>query len=70
MCTFSESCGTILDTSLLEAYDILPNGTHGSWLGADVGRKHDKTALVTGTERDGVLYVTGAKVLSGMQYRD
>ena len=46
MCVFASEYNAMLDPTLLESYDALPQGTSGHWIGIDVGRTHDKTAIV------------------------
>ena len=58
----------MLDPALLESYDTLPQGTSGHWLGIDVGRTHDKTAIVQATGLDGTMYVEEITVLDKVEY--
>ena len=59
----------MLDSSLLQSYDSLPAGASGHWLGADVGRTHDKTALVQATSFQDALYIEEAVVLDKACYK-
>lgn len=58
----------MLDPALLESYDALPQGTSGHWLGIDVGRTHDKTAIVQATGLGGTMYVEEITVLDKVEY--
>ena len=57
MCVFASEFNAMLDPALLESYEALPQGTSGHWLGIDVGRTHDKTAIVQATGLNGTMYV-------------
>ena len=58
----------MLDPALLESYDALPQGASGHWLGIDVGRTHDKTAIVQATGLNGTMYVEEITVLDKVEY--
>ena len=58
----------MLDPALLESYDALPQGAAGHWLGIDVGRTHDKTAIVQATGLNGTMYVEEITVLDKVEY--
>ena len=68
MCTFASEYNAMLDPALLESYDTLPQGTSGHWLGIDVGRTHDKTAIVQATGLNGTMYVEEITVLDKVEY--
>lgn len=59
----------MLDTSLLESYHTLPSSATRWWLGADIGRTHDKTAVVSITSADGIVLVDSVDVLDKMEYQ-
>lgn len=58
----------MLDPALLESYDTLPPGTSGHWLGIDVGRTHDKTAMVQATSCNDTLFIEDIAVLDNVEY--
>lgn len=58
----------MLDPALLESYDALPQGASGHWLGIDVGRTHDKTAIVQATSCNGTLFIEEITVLDNVEY--
>lgn len=58
----------MLDPALLESYDTLPKGTAGHWLGIDVGRTHDKTAIVQATSCNDTLFIEEITVLDNVEY--
>lgn len=66
---FSDSYGSMLDTSLLESYHSLPASARHWWLGADIGRKHDKTAIASITQDNGIVYVDSIDVLDKVEYQ-
>ena len=68
MCVFASEFNSMLDPALLESYDTLPQGTSGHWLGIDVGRTHDKTAIVQATGLNGTMYVEEITVLDKVEY--
>ena len=68
MCTFASEYNAMLDPALLESYDTIPQGTSGHWLGIDVGRTHDKTAIVQATGLNGTMYVEEITVLDKVEY--
>lgn len=46
MCVFSKEFGSFIDTDTIDFVDEIPNQQGGYYLGMDIGRKHDRTALV------------------------
>lgn len=46
MCVFSKEFGSFIDTDIIDFVDEIPNSQGGYYLGMDIGRKRDRTALV------------------------
>lgn len=68
MCRWSKSYGAFLDTSLVDYYDTLPSEPGEWYLGMDVGRKHDKTALTLLYATSKATYLDNIITLSQCEY--
>lgn len=69
-CKFLSEYGSMIDTSLLDQYDELPEGQSKAFLGMDIGSKHDRSAIVIVKLIKDIAYVDDIVVLSKMKYED
>lgn len=70
MCQFADSYGAFIDTSILDWYSEVQQGDFGYYLGMDVGRKHDRTAITVLRSVADKLYLENVISLEKCQYSD
>lgn len=58
----------MVDPSLIEETDSIPDNADGTWLGIDIGRQHDKTSIVAVKQLGETLYVDSIKTLHRCEY--
>lgn len=60
----------MVDPSLLESFSQLPNDANHVFIGADVGRTHDKTSVVIGRASKQTIFIEDIKEFTGMPWKD
>lgn len=68
-CKFQSSLDMMVDPSLIEETDSIPDNADGTWLGIDIGRQHDKTSIVAVKQLGETLYVDSIKTLHRCEYQ-
>ena len=68
MCVFSKEFGSFIDPSIVDFVDEIPGEQGGYYLGMDVGRKHDRTALTILKAVNGKAYLENVITLSKCEY--
>lgn len=70
MCKFSKEYGAFIDFDKVDFYNEIPKGDSGYYLGMDIGRKHDRTAITIVKAVDKKHYLENVIVLNKCQYSD
>ena len=70
MCVFSKEFGSFIDTDTIDFVDEIPNQQGGYYLGMDIGRKHDMTALVILKSIGDKVYVVNVISLNKCEYSE
>lgn len=70
MCVFSKEFGSFIDTDTIDFVDEIPNQQGGYYLGMDIGRKHDRTALVILKSIGDKVYVVNVISLNKCEYSE
>ena len=65
---FSKEFGSFIDPSIVDFIDDIPSGQGGYYLGMDIGRKHDRTALVILKAVKDKAYLENVITLSKCEY--
>lgn len=68
MCVFSKEFGSFIDTDTIDFVDEIPNQQGGYYLGMDIGRKHDRTALTVLKAINDKAYLENVITLSKCEY--
>ena len=68
MCVFSKEFGSFIDTDIIDFVDEIPNQQGGYYLGGDIGRKHDRTALTVLKAIKDKAYLENVITLSKCEY--
>ena len=67
---FSKEFGSFIDPSIVDFIDDIPSGQGGYYLGMDIGRKHDRTALVILKSVGDKAYVVNVISLNKCEYSE
>ena len=67
-CVFSKEFGSFIDPSIVDFIDDIPSGQGGYYLGMDIGRKHDRTALTILKAVKDKAYLENVITLSKCEY--
>ena len=70
MCVFSKEFGSFIDPSVVDFVDDIPSEEGGYYLGMDIGRKHDRTALVILKSVGDKAYVVNVISLNKCEYSE
>ena len=68
MCVFSKEFGSFIDPSIVDFIDDIPSEQGGYYLGMDIGRKHDRTALTVLKAVNDKAYLENVITLSKCEY--
>lgn len=68
MCVFSKEFGSFVDPSAVDFVDDIPGEQGGYYLGMDIGRKHDRTALTILKAIKDKAYLENVITLSKCEY--
>lgn len=68
MCVFSKEFGAFVDPEVIDFVDDIPNEQGGYYLGMDIGRKHDRTALTILKAIKDKVYLENVLTLSKCEY--
>ena len=68
MCVFSKEFGSFIDPSIVDFIDDIPSEQGGYYLGMDIGRKHDRTALTVLKAIKDKAYLENVITLSKCEY--
>lgn len=69
LCQFSKEFGRLIDPELIEFYDQIPQGNNVAYyLGMDIGRQHDRTAITILKSVNSNLFLENVVVLSKVEY--
>ena len=68
MCVFSKEFGSFIDPSIVDFVDDIPSEQGGYYLGMDIGRKHDRTALTVLKAIKDKAYLENVITLSKCEY--
>lgn len=70
MCVFSKEFGSFIDPDIIDFVDDVPEDQGGYYLGMDIGRKHDRTALTILKAVKDKIYLENALTLSKCEYAE
>lgn len=68
MCVFSKEFGAFIDPEVIDFVDDIPEEQGGYYLGMDIGRKHDRTALTILKAIKDKIYLENVLTLSNCEY--
>lgn len=68
-CCFSNEYGAMLDTQILDYYDEEMTDYDGIYFSADIGRTHDKSAIVITKTKKDLIYVDDIILLHKCEYQ-
>ena len=70
MCKFSKEYGSFIDFSIVDFYDTIPAGQTAYYMGMDIGRKHDRTAITILKQVNDKTYLENVVSLSKCEYSE
>lgn len=68
MCKFLSEYGSMIDTNLIDWYDVEPTGIDGRYLGMDIGSRQDRSAITTLLTKGDCVYVSDIAILNKVEY--
>lgn len=68
-CVFSSEYGSMVDVETLEYYDEEITNPDAMYFSADIGRTHDRTAIVISKVKKGIIYIDDVIMLNKCEYQ-